>query len=123
MKKTKTSVETNRLGEPYGIFYTKEEEYTMRLQLITHLRDIIINTLGRNHVSCSLETIHTYPMQTEFVVFYKDELTMDVEVITPTYIKVVDNTPLSSNFTFYLTEDKVDEFILESLDSNFELFK
>lgn len=113
----------NSLGEPYGIFYTEEEEYTMRLELITHLRDIIIQTLGRNHISCSLETIHSYPMQTEFTVTYKDELSLNVEVITPTYIKVVDNTPLSSNFIFYLTEDKVDGFILESLDSNLELFK
>lgn len=114
---------TNSLGESYGIFYTEEEDYTMRLELITHLRDIIINTLGANHISCSLETIHSYPNQTEFIITYKDELSFDVEVITPTYIKVVDNTPLSSNYIFYLTEDKVDEFILESLDSNLELFK
>ncbi len=106
----------NIFGQPYGVFYTEEEEYNLKVELLNHIRDIIVSTLGTNHITCTYEQI----TDTSFKVMYNNMFII-VEVITPTYIKVIDSA--SSNLIFYLTEDKVDEFIRESLDSNLVLFK
>ena len=110
---------TNFVGELYGIFYTEEEEYRMRLQLATRLRDTIVKYLGKQRVSCSIHSCSAASDEVKFEVYYKDYI-LYINVLCSSYVEVKEYIPSmkDNNTSFYETEDAVEDFILDSISYN-----
>lgn len=109
---------TNYIGEPYGIFYTEEEEYRMRLELATSLRDTIVKYLGKEKVTCSIHS-SLDTSDVKFEVYYK-EFVLYVNVLCSKYIEVKEYVPSmkDNSYSFYETNETVEDFILDAISFN-----
>ena len=110
---------TNYLGEPYCTFYTEEEEYKMRLELATKIRDTIVKYLGKQRVACSVHSCNVASGEVKFEVYYKDYI-LYINVLCSSYVEVKEYIPSmkDNNTSFYETEDAVEDFILDSISYN-----
>lgn len=113
---------TNYLGEPYGIFYTKEEEYRMRLELAARLRDTIVKHLGKERVTCSIHSSLDNP-DVKFEVYYKDFI-LYVNVLCSVYIEVKEYVPnmKDNSYSYYETDETIEKFILDTISFNLTNF-
>lgn len=122
---------TNYLEENFGIFYTEEEELTMRINLAELIKETIVKFFGRKRIPISTHTSYAINDEVSFEIYYFD-LVLYVNVLHHSYIKVCEYIPNvdetikdTSNrkgrfWGRYETDETIIPYVLSTLEFNLE---